>query len=139
MKHGILLGLLLLSLSAWAQQEPLKFSSPEQEARFEHLTKQLRCLVCQNQDLADSEAELAGDLRKEILEMMQAGKTDDEIKKYLVDRYGDFVLYKPPVQGNTYLLWLLPGVLLLLGALVLRSQIKQRAALLKKNENPDAS
>lgn len=139
MKYGIFLGLLLFALSAWAQQEPLKFASPEQEARFEHLTKQLRCLVCQNQDLADSEAELAGDLRKEILEMMQAGKTNDEIKEYLVDRYGDFVLYKPPVQGNTYLLWLMPGLLLLVGALVLRSQIKQRAALLDKKNDPGAS
>ncbi len=138
MKYGILLGL-LLALSAWAQQEPLRFSSPEQEARFEHLTKQLRCLVCQNQDLADSEAELAGDLRKEVLDLMQAGKTDEEIKQYLVDRYGDFVLYKPPVQGNTYLLWLLPGILLLVGALVLRSQIKQRAALLDKKNDSDAA
>jgi len=138
MRYGILIGL-LLSLSAWAVQEPLKFSSPAQEARFEHLTRQLRCLVCQNQNLADSDAELAHDLRQEVFEMMQSGKSDDQIKQYLVDRYGDFVLYKPPVQGNTYLLWLLPGVLLLLGGFVLRSQIKQRAALLDKNQDPDAS
>ncbi len=139
MKYGVLLSLLLALSASASTQEPLVFESPQQEARFEHLTRELRCLVCQNQNLADSDAELAHDLRQEVFELMQAGKSNDEIKQYLVDRYGDFVLYQPPVQNNTYLLWLMPLLLLLGGAFILRSQIKKRAALLDADDNPDGS
>ncbi len=126
---------LFLSVSVLAQsapvQEPMIFENQQQEDRFNQLTQELRCLVCQNQNLADSDAQLAHDLRAEVHEMLLAGKSDDEIKTFMVERYGDFVLYRPPVQVNTYLLWLAPLVLLLIGALILRVNIKKRATLLE--------
>lgn len=97
---------------------PLVFDNPEQEQRFQDLTEELRCLVCQNQNLADSDAPLAQDLRKEIHEMLLAGRSDDEIRSFLVDRYGDFVLYRPAIGGNTLLLWLTPALLFLGGGVV---------------------
>lgn len=86
--------------------------------RFHALAEELRCLVCQNQTLADSDAALAADLRREVEELMLAGRSDDEIKAYLVQRYGDFVLYRPPMQRNTWLLWLGPFGLLVVGGFV---------------------
>ncbi len=85
--------------------------------RFHRLAEELRCLVCQNQTLADSDADLAMDLRREVETMMLAGRSDDEIKSFLVQRYGDFVLYRPPMQRNTWLLWLGPFALLSIGAI----------------------
>ena len=117
--------LLVLSGSAFAQ-EPLEFDTAEQEARFQQLTLELRCLVCQNQNLADSDAELARDLREEIHEMMMAGQDNEQIKTFLVDRYGDFVLYRPAVGGNTLLLWLMPGILLGIGAIVILFTVRNR-------------
>ena len=87
-----------------------------QKARMKALSEELRCLVCQNQTLADSNAELAGDLRNQVHELIASGQDDESIKQYLVDRYGDFVLYKPPVQSNTALLWAGPFALLGIGA-----------------------
>ncbi len=89
-----------------------------QRERFHRLAEELRCLVCQNQTLADSDAELAADLRREVETMMLAGRSDDEIKSFLVQRYGNFVLYRPPMQRSTWLLWLGPFALLLIGAFV---------------------
>ena len=133
-KLFILVLTLTLSFSALAQsapaQEPMVFDTQQQQDRFNQLTQELRCLVCQNQNLADSDAQLAHDLRAEVHEMLLAGKSNDDIKLFMVERYGDFVLYRPPVQENTYLLWLAPLVLLLLGALFLRANIKKRTALL---------
>jgi len=132
---------IFLSVSVLAQnspvQEPMIFESQQQEDRFNQLTQELRCLVCQNQNLADSDAQLAHDLRAEVHEMLIAGKTDDEIKQFMVERYGDFVLYRPPVQENTYLLWLAPLGLLLIGALVLRVNIKKRTALLESTPDEE--
>ena len=134
-KFFILILTLILSVSVYAQrspvQEPMIFESQQQEDRFNQLTQELRCLVCQNQNLADSDAQLAHDLRAEVHEMLLAGKSTDEIKLFMVERYGDFVLYRPPMQENTYLLWLAPMVLLLIGALILRANIKKRTALLE--------
>jgi cytochrome c-type biogenesis protein CcmH len=121
-----LLALLLLAFQVLAGGEPLEFDSPEQEARYNKLTLELRCLVCQNQNLADSDAQLAQDLRQEIFEMMQAGQTDDQIKEFMVDRYGDFVLYRPPMQSNTVALWVLPGAVLLLGAVAVFATVRKR-------------
>ena len=87
---------------------PGDFASVEQKQRFKELIKDLRCTVCQNQNLADSHASLAVDLRNQILEMMQKGKSDQEIMDFLVARYGDFVLYNPPFKPTTYLLWAIP-------------------------------
>jgi cytochrome c-type biogenesis protein CcmH len=87
-------------------------------------------MVCQNQNLADSDAPLAHDLRREVHKMLQAGRSDEQIKQFMVTRYGDFVLYRPPVQKNTYLLWLGPFILLLAGVWILRASIRKRARLL---------
>ena len=141
-KFFILLMTLALSLNALAQsapvQEPMKFENKQQEERFNHLTRELRCLVCQNQNLADSDAQLAHDLRAEVHEMLLAGNSDEEIKKFMVDRYGDFVLYRPPVQENTYLLWVAPMLLLLGGAFVMRAIVKKRTALLETTPNDES-
>lgn len=87
-------------------------------------------MVCQNQNLADSDAPLAHDLRREVHKMLQAGRSDEQIKQFMVTRYGDFILYRPPLQNNTYLLWLAPFILLLAGAFILRASIRKRARLL---------
>jgi len=98
---GACLAFTALAATTAQTQEPPVFDTPEQELRFAELTTELRCTVCQNQNLADSDAPLAQDLRQEIEDMILAGRTDDQIKTFLVERYGDFVLYRPPVQGNT--------------------------------------
>mgnify|MGYP006267832361 FL=1 len=99
------------------------------EARYRELIKEIRCLVCQNQSIADSQADLATDLKREVREMIDAGKTDAEILDFLTERYGDFVLYRPPVKENTLLLWLGPGLLVLVGAVVFFRVLKSRAAM----------
>jgi cytochrome c-type biogenesis protein CcmH len=97
------------------------------DARLKSLEAELRCLVCQNQTLADSDAPLAVDLRTEIREMATKGRSDDEIREFLLDRYGDFVLYKPRFRPVTWLLWLGPFALLIVGALVGRAVLRSRA------------
>ena len=115
-----------LSCSLFAN-EPLVFTDLDQEQRFRDLTSEFRCLVCQNQTLSDSDAPLAQDLRREIYAMMIAGRSDNEIKDFMVARYGDFVLYRPPIQSNTIVLWLMPFLLLLIGAVVVLRAIRKRA------------
>ncbi len=109
----------VLSLSVQAGIEVRQFPDSRLEQRYYRLISELRCLVCQNQSLADSNADLAEDLRDEVFTMLLAGKTDQEIVAFLVDRYGDFVLYRPPVKKITIALWLGPFVALLLGGFVL--------------------
>jgi cytochrome c-type biogenesis protein CcmH len=92
--------------------------TPKQEAQFNHLLRELRCLVCQNQDLADSNAGLAKDLRNEVYQLVKTGKTDNEITQYLTARYGDFILFKPPVKAITALLWFGPALFMVLGLLI---------------------
>ena len=99
---------------------------PQIEQRMKNLTEQLRCLVCQNETLADSQADLAEDLRREIRAQIKAGKTDQEILAYLTQRYGDFVLYRPPVKATTYLLWFGPFALLTVGLVVLYRYVRHR-------------
>jgi len=107
--------------------DPLPFKDRAEEVRFQNLARQLRCLVCQNQDLADSDADLAKDLRKQVFEMMRAGKSDAEIKDFLVARYNDFVLYDPPLKPGTWLLWFTPFALVALGAIALVRILRRRA------------
>ena len=95
---------------------PLAFTDAAEETRFRELVQQLRCVMCQNQSLADSDAMIARDLRAQVLAMMRAGKSDDQIKAYLVERYTDFVLYRPQVRPTTWLLWFGPALLLIGGA-----------------------
>lgn len=115
----IVMSLALNSTNAIAQlpTPPLPPATPELEARLKKLETELRCLVCQNQTLAESPAGLAGDLRRSVRELADSGKTDEEIKQHLRARYGDFVLYKPEVDSRTWLLWFGPFVLLLTGGL----------------------
>ena len=119
-------------------KEPLVFANAEEQERFNRLTTELRCLVCQNQNLADSDAPLAHDLRTEVFNMMEQGLSDDQIKQFLVERYGDFVLYLPPVKGNTLLLWAAPAILLLGGAVVIFFSIRQRRRLVSASDQEGA-
>jgi cytochrome c-type biogenesis protein CcmH len=103
------------------------FETREQLQRYERLIHELRCLVCQNQTIADSNADLAKDLRRQTRDMILAGRTDAEIQQFMTDRYGDFVLYNPPVKPTTYLLWGAPVILLLIGAVVMVSVVSRKA------------
>jgi len=128
----IILLSLLLPLLAWAEARPLG-DDPAVEARLKALSTELRCLVCQNQTLADSSAPLAEDLRREIREQIVKGMTDKEITDYLVARYGDFVRYRPPVRTGTILLWVGPLALLLAGLTGLWSSLRRRNAVLDED------
>ena len=122
---------LLFSFAGFlSAKEAAPNEDPAIEQRMKVLTEQLRCLVCQNETLADSRADLAEDLRKQIREQMKAGKSDQEIIAFLTQRYGDFVLYKPPVKATTYLLWFGPFVLLIAGTTVLFRFLKRRRELI---------
>jgi cytochrome c-type biogenesis protein CcmH len=120
---SILVALVALVASVAMAQAPL---TSELDLRLKKLETELRCLVCQNQTLADSNAPLAEDLRKEVRELAVAGKSDAEIKQYLVARYGDFVLYRPPLQTNTWLLWAGPFALLAAGAAIWWAVVRRR-------------
>ncbi len=110
---------LLMSFASVSAFEERTFDSAEDEATYDSLIKELRCLVCQNQNIADSDAELAVDLRREIYSMIGQGKSKSEILDFMVQRYGEFVLYKPRFSARTLVLWLGPAVLLLTGGFVL--------------------
>ena len=117
---------LLLSGPAWAGEARPLGDDPAVEERLKHLAVELRCLVCQNQTLADSNAPLAEDLRREVREMIVKDMSDKEIIEFLVSRYGDFVLYRPPLKTTTTLLWVGPFVLLLGGGIALVVALKRR-------------
>ncbi len=106
--------------------EPMPFANHAQELRFQHLTHQLRCPMCQNETLADSNAPIARDLRNQIFKLMQQGKSDEEIKQYLVARYSNYILYDPPLRPGTVLLWFGPLAILLAGAGVVLVAIRKR-------------
>ena len=116
--------------AAGAREAPPVGQDPVIEQRMMALAEELRCLVCQNQTLADSHADLAADLRQEIRELMQKGQSDEEVKRYLVARYGDFVLYRPPLKSSTWLLWFGPAVLLVGGLATLYLVLLRRRRLL---------
>ena len=120
---------MLFSATVSAAIDLLEFENPAQEERYNNLIKELRCLVCQNQTLADSDADLAKDLRGKAYEMVRAGGTDQDIVDYMVDRYGEFVLYRPTLNASTILLWVGPFVILVV-CLVLLVRIARR----RKNE-----
>lgn len=126
MKRSILIILLALSTMAAHAIEPKQFADPKQQAAYESITSELRCLVCQNQTIADSNAELAADLRRQVYEMLQKGESKDSILQFMTDRYGDFVLYKPPFKAKTGLLWLGPGAFLAFGLLAVLWVARQK-------------
>ena len=138
---AILLWLATLPAFAQANQQadaaPLQFHDTSEEARFHALAAELRCVMCQNQSLADSNALIALSLRREVLDLMRAGQTDAQIKDFLVQRYGEFVLYKPRVEGRTWLLWLGPALILLAGVAVVVVLVRRRPVQpIPRNDEP---
>lgn len=131
------LWLMALPVVSGAVDSAPAFEDAALQTRYEHLTRQLRCLVCQNETIADSNATLAQDLRRELREQIGAGRSDAEVLKFMTDRYGAFVLYKPPFEGRTLLLWLAPALMLLIGVIVAVRILRQRAKLadLDSDEN----
>ncbi len=123
---ALLLALMLVLPSSWAREAALMAEDPEIERRMIHLSEDLRCLVCQNESLAGSRADFANDLRREIREQMKDNKSDKEIIDFMVARYGDFVLYRPPVKPTTILLWFGPFVFLAAGAILLLFYLRRR-------------
>lgn len=117
--HYFIVCLLCFLSSPLFAVDVYQLPNPEQQKAYETLTQELRCLVCQNQNIADSNAELAGDLRRQVYEMLQQGKSKDDIIQFMTDRYGDFVMYNPPFKAKTGLLWLGPVVFLMTGFVML--------------------
>lgn len=116
---------LCFSLSVAKDAAPLA-QDPVLEQRLISISEEMRCLVCQNESLAGSRSDLANDLRREIRTLIQEGKSDDQIRTFMVERYGDFVLYRPPVKPITWLLWIGPFVILVIGIVVLLSYLRRR-------------
>lgn len=127
--------LLALALAAHAVDTASDFPNPQMQARYDRLITELRCLVCQSGSIAESNATLAADLRREVRAMVLAGKSDDEIRQFMTDRYGDFVLYRPPFAPRTWLLWFAPALLLAIGGSVAYRVIAQRSRLV--DSDPD--
>ena len=126
-KHIALLILLSFNHSISAEDAPLEFDDPVQKDRYYELIEEVRCLVCQNQSLSDSNAELAQDLRNEIYQKIIAGEKEKDIIHFLTQRYGDFVLYRPPFESNTLILWLGPFALLIIIAVVTILNIRKQS------------
>ncbi|QHQ22120.1 cytochrome c-type biogenesis protein CcmH [Pectobacterium brasiliense] len=123
------LGALLLSFSVLASSEVLRFDNDAQEQQFRELTMQLRCPKCQNNSIADSNSMIASDMRQKVYELMQQGQTKEQVVDYMVDRYGYFVTYEPPITPFTILLWLLPALFLAAGAwMIIRRAHRIRSA-----------
>ena len=124
-----ILAFVLLSAQAFAIDTERAFEDDVQQARYERLSRELRCLQCRSETIADSNASLAGDLRRQLRELMAAGKSDAEIMQYMTDRYSDYVLYKPPVAPRTWLLWAAPALLVFGGAFAAIVVIRRKARL----------
>ncbi|MBL8305076.1 MAG: cytochrome c-type biogenesis protein CcmH [Rubrivivax sp.] len=134
---ALLLAALLASPLAGAKEAELLTTNPQLEARVMELSAELRCLVCQNQTIADSHADLAVDLRNQIRTQLQQGKSPDEIRRYMTDRYGDFVLYKPPFKPATALLWIGPPALLVFALAALFLMLRRRQQARPEDFDPD--
>jgi cytochrome c-type biogenesis protein CcmH len=136
-KIALLLAIALLSSAAFAIDTLPPFDDPELQARYEKIIGEVRCLKCQNQTIKDSSAFLAGDLRREIHRMVGEGKSEEEIYDFLVDRYGEFALYRPRTQGKTLLLWLAPAGLLVIGGIAIAMTLRRRMALPIDEDAPE--
>lgn len=127
MKYFCLVLSLLLAAPVFSSTiDAYPFEDPQQEKIYKKLIEELRCLVCQNQNLADSNADLAKDMRRKTYDLAKAGKSEQEIVDHMVERYGDFVLYKPPFQANTLALWIGPFIILMIGVVVLIRFIRRK-------------
>ncbi len=135
---GIIAALLCLILAGTVAYavDPTEMPTPELQERYLALTHELRCMQCQNEAIADSPVSLAADLRRQVREMLLAGKSDDDVRNYMVARYGDFILFRPRVSSRTIWLWSAPGILLLIGAAVAVRITKKRAALVDQDNEP---
>ena len=138
---ALLLWLAALPAFAQANQKadaaPLQFRDAAEETRFHDLAAELRCVMCQTQSLADSNALIALELRREVLDLIRAGKSDAQVKDHLVQRYGEFVLYKPRVEGRTWLLWLGPVLILLAGGALVVALVRRKSAqAIPRNNEP---
>jgi cytochrome c-type biogenesis protein CcmH len=129
----------LLPAMTLGADAPSAAADPELEKRVMAISEELRCLVCQNQTIADSHAELAVDLKNQVREMLQKGQTESQIKEYMVQRYGDFVLYRPAVKSNTWMLWLGPFVLLVGALIFLLAKLKKRNSRLASEQGLSAT
>ncbi len=125
---GFFLVLMLLSAPAWSAIDVYEFESPLQEQRYRSLIDELRCPKCQNQNLSGSDAEVAKDLRNRTWQLLRDGRSDAEIRAYLVDRYGDFITYRPPLRAGTVLLWFGPFLLLVVVAFILLWRVRRKPA-----------
>ena len=123
--------------AAWANEAAPASADPALEARMMAISSELRCLVCQNQTIADSHAELAVDLRTQMREMLQAGKTNEQITDYMTARYGDFVLYRPPFKAATALLWVGPAAMVLIGLGALFVVLRRRSRMSADQFEPE--
>jgi cytochrome c-type biogenesis protein CcmH len=135
-RHAILLGLLCALGAAGAGDAPPEFADPALATRYEALTRELRCLVCQNQSIADSHATLAMDLRREVREQLERGASDVEIVAFMTARYGDYVLYRPPLTATTVLLWSGPFLLLGLALALWWRAVRLRSAVVEVEGAP---
>ncbi|MBE0548295.1 MAG: cytochrome c-type biogenesis protein CcmH [Rubrivivax sp.] len=137
--HKFLLALLALCLAGavHAVDAPLTAAEPELEKQMLRISAELRCLVCQNQTIADSNAELAVDLRNQVRDMLRSGQSERQIIDYMTARYGDFVLYRPPVKGTTFLLWFGPAVLMVVGLATLVLVLRRRSRLGNEHFDPE--
>ncbi len=144
MRRLVLAGWLLLSFSAAAVDTGQRFDDPAEQARYERLIRDLRCLVCRSESIADSNAPLAADLRREVDSLMREGKSDPEIHAFMTERYGDFVLLRPPVTPRTWLLWAAPALFLGGGLAFAVFVVRRRALVARSNpalldDEPDPS
>lgn len=128
---------LCIGLANAGEASPMA-EDPVVEARLVHISQEIRCLVCQNESLSSSRAELADDLRREVRDLIRTNKSDQEIKDFLVSRYGDFVLYRPEVKPLTWVLWFGPFVVLLIAAIFMLVYLRQRRATVKPHVLSDA-
>jgi cytochrome c-type biogenesis protein CcmH len=129
--------LLWVAYPAWSAVEYRDFKQPEQEQAYQSLITELRCLVCQNQTIADSNADLAKDLRRQVYEMLQQGQSKQQIVDFMTERYGDFVLYKPAFKLKTGLLWLGPLLFLCIGLFSVLMIIRRKKSVIKPTLSPD--
>jgi len=128
-RNSIFLMLVFAGFSVFAaQNDAFVFDNPEQESSFTRLSNELRCMVCQNQTISDSDADLAQDLRKEIHNMLIDGKSEDEIVNFMVERYGDYVLYRPPFKPVTWLLWIGPLIIFMAGLFFVKRFVREQGS-----------
>jgi len=136
MRAGLFALVAALVVSSAFAIDPAELPDPEQQKRYLALSHELRCMQCQNQSIADSPVNLAGDLRREVRDLVVAGKSDEEIRQFMVDRYGDFILFRPRVSARTLWLWSAPFVLILIGGVVAYRVVRQRSRLVDSDSDP---